>query len=98
VRQVQQRLAQARIELVVLMVPMKAPLYAARLPQGQALSPAVSQRYERLQGELNKAGLTTLDIKPILQRTEHGEQTAFYRADYHWTAWSAENTADATAQ
>lgn len=98
VRQVQQRLAQARIELVVLVVPMKAPLYAARLPQGQALSPAVSQRYERLQGELNKAGLTTLDIKPILQRTEHGEQTAFYRADYHWTAWSAENTADATAQ
>lgn len=98
IKQVQQRLAREKIALVVLVVPMKAPLYTQRLAPGQTVSPAVAQRYERLQGELNKAGLTTLDIKPILQQTEHGKQTAFYRADYHWTAWSAENTADATAR
>ncbi|WP_256666065.1 hypothetical protein [Pseudomonas sp. B14-6] len=98
VKQLQQNLAREHISLVVLVVPMKAPFYASRLPASQPLSPAVMQRYELLQSELTQAGLTTLNIKPVLQRTEHGKQTAFYRADYHWTAWSAENTADATAQ
>ncbi|MDI1330432.1 twin-arginine translocation pathway signal [Pseudomonas sp.] len=98
VKQLQQNLAREHISLVVLVVPMKAPFYASRLPASQPLSPAVMQRYDHLQSELTQAGLTTLNIKPVLQRTEHGKQTAFYRADYHWTAWSAENTADATAQ
>ena len=98
IKDVQQQLAREKIALVVLVVPMKAPFYAQRLPADQPLSPAVLQRYERLQSDLSKAGLTTLNIKPILQQTERGKQTAFYRADYHWTAWSAENTADATAK
>ncbi|MFJ7284586.1 twin-arginine translocation pathway signal [Pseudomonas sp. NPDC099000] len=98
IKQLQQHLAREHIDLVVLVVPMKAPFYASRLPANQPLSPAVMQRYEHLQSDLTQAGLTTLNIKPVLQRTEHGKQTAFYRADYHWTAWSAENTADATAQ
>lgn len=98
VKDVQQQLQRENIALVLLVVPMKAPFYAQRLPAEQPLSPAVTQRYDRLQGELSKAGLTTLNVKPILQQTEHGKQTAFYRADYHWTAWSAENTADATAK
>jgi alginate O-acetyltransferase complex protein AlgJ len=96
-KEMRQQLAREQINLVVLVVPMKAPLYAQRLPADTPLSPAVAQRYDRLQADLNKAGLTTLDIKPILSRTEQGKQTAFYRADYHWTAWSAENTADAVA-
>lgn len=98
IKDVQQQLEREKIALVVLVVPMKAPFYAQRLPADHPLSPAVVQRYDRLQGELGKAGLTTLNIKPILQATEQGKQTAFYRADYHWTAWSAENTADATAK
>jgi alginate O-acetyltransferase complex protein AlgJ len=98
IKDVRRQLEQQHIDLVVLVVPMKAPFYAQRLPAGQALSPAVVQRYDRLQGDLNKAGLATLDVRPILRQTEQGKQTAFYRADYHWTAWSAENTADATAR
>jgi alginate O-acetyltransferase complex protein AlgJ len=98
VKDVQQQLQRKQIALVVLVVPMKAPFYAQRLPADQPLNPAVVKRYDQLQGAIKTAGLTTLDIKPILQQTEHGKQTAFYRADYHWTAWSAENTADATAK
>lgn len=98
VKTLQQQLQREHIGLIVLVVPMKAPFYAQRLPADQPLSAAVNQRYEHLQSDLTRAGLTTLDIKPILLRTEVGQQTAFYRADYHWTAWSAENTADATAQ
>ena len=98
IKDVQQQLEREKIALVVLVVPMKAPFYAQRLPADQPLSPAVVQRYDRLQSDLSKASLTTLNIKPILQQTEQGKQTAFYRADYHWTAWSAENTADATAK
>jgi len=97
-KDVQKQLARENIGLVVLVVPMKAPFYAQRLPADHPLSPAVVQRYDQLQANLSKAGLTTLNIKPILQQTEQGQQTAFYRADYHWTAWSAENTADATAR
>jgi alginate O-acetyltransferase complex protein AlgJ len=98
VKTLQQQLQREHIGLIVLVVPMKAPFYAQRLPADQPLSAAVKQRYDNLQSDLTRAGLTTLDIKPILQHTELGQQTAFYRADYHWTAWSAENTADATAQ
>jgi alginate O-acetyltransferase complex protein AlgJ len=98
IKALQQRLERAHIGLVVLVVPMKAPFYAQRLPADQPLSTAVMQRYEHLQRDLTRAGLSTLNIKPILQNTEQGQHTAFYRADYHWTAWSAENTADATAQ
>lgn len=98
INEVRQQLQRKDIGLVVLVVPMKAPFYAPRLPTDQPLSAAVIQRYDQLQGAMNKAGLNTLDIKPILQQTEQGRQTAFYRADYHWTAWSAENTADATAK
>ena len=97
IREFKQQLEREHIDLVVMVVPMKAPFYAQRLPAGQSLSPAVTQRYGRLQGDLNQAGVTTLDVRPILQQTEQGKQTAFYRADYHWTAWSAENAADATA-
>lgn len=98
IKELQQQLEREHIGLIVLVVPMKAPFYAQRLPVDQPISAAVMQRYEHLQSDLTRAGLSTLNIKPILQRTEQGEQTAFYRADYHWTAWSAENTADATAQ
>lgn len=96
-KDVRQQLERKHIHLVVLVVPMKAPLYTERLPADKPLSPAVARRYDRLQADLNKAGLTTLDLRPILRKTETGQQTAFYRADYHWTAWSAENTADAVA-
>ncbi|SEE54122.1 MULTISPECIES: alginate O-acetyltransferase AlgX-related protein [Pseudomonas] len=98
VKELQQQLEREHIGLVVLVVPMKAPFYAQRLPADQPISAAVMQRYDHLQSDLSRAGLSTLNIKPILQNTEQGKQTAFYRADYHWTAWSAENTADATAQ
>lgn len=98
IKDVQQQLARDKIALVVLVVPMKAPFYAQRLPADLPLSPAVVQRYERLQSALSKAGLTTLNIKPILQQTEQGKQTALYRADYHWSAWSAESATDATAK
>lgn len=98
IKELQQQLEREHIGLIVLVVPMKAPFYAQRLPVDQPISAAVMQRYEHLQSDLTRVGLSTLNIKPILQRTEQGEQTAFYRADYHWTAWSAENTADATAQ
>ncbi len=98
IKELQQQLEREHIGLIVLVVPMKAPFYAQRLPVDQPISAAVMQRYEHLQSDLTRAGLSTLNIKPILQRTEQGEQTAFYRADYHWTAWSAESTADATAQ
>ncbi|MBD8496235.1 twin-arginine translocation pathway signal [Pseudomonas syringae] len=96
-KDLQRQLERQHITLVMLIVPMKAPLYRKRLEPHQTISPAVLQRYERIQAQLAQAGLGTLDLKPVLQQTEHGDRQAFWRADYHWTAWAAEDAAQATA-
>lgn len=96
-KDLQKQLERQHIALVLLIVPMKVPLYLQRLEPDQKVSPAVLQRYERIQAQLTQAGLTTFDLKAVLQQTEQGDQHAFWRADYHWTAWAAEDAAQATA-
>jgi alginate O-acetyltransferase complex protein AlgJ len=89
------------VKLLVLVVPSKAPLYPQRLPEGAA----AAGRYTDVLSQLEKAGLVTLDDRAVLLAVEGApagdgsgkKQTAFYRTDYHWTAWSAEASAAAVA-
>jgi alginate O-acetyltransferase complex protein AlgJ len=102
----QAALAARGVALLVLVVPAKAPLYPDRLPAA-ATTPQVAARYASVLAQLGKAGVATLDDRAVLQAVEgapvqdggQGDktQTAFYRADYHWTAWSAEASAAAVA-
>ena len=87
-----------QIALVLLVVPAKAPFYPQRLPATTKLASEVTARYSNIQSLLTKAGITTFDDRVVLQSVEQGKQTAFYRADYHWTAWAAEASADETAK
>jgi alginate O-acetyltransferase complex protein AlgJ len=103
-QEAQTALAARGVALLVLVVPAKAPFYPDRLPAG-AISPPVAARYASVLAQLGKAGLATLDDRAVLQAVEGApvegqgaeKQTAFYRADYHWTAWSAEASAAAVA-
>ncbi|MDI4664462.1 twin-arginine translocation pathway signal [Xanthobacter autotrophicus] len=97
IRDAKAALAARGVTLVTLVVPLKAGFYKARLPEGASLSADVAGQYDFILDELKKAGIDTLDLRPALKAVETGRQTSFYRADYHWTAWSAEAAADAVA-
>lgn len=91
-------LASRGVALVTMVVPFKATYYLDKLPPGTAISPEVAGRYDFILGQLRKAGVETVDLRAALQSVQKGKQTAFYRADYHWTAWAAEAAADTMAQ
>lgn len=103
-QEAQALLAARGVNLLVLVVPAKAPLYPQRLPAG-AVSAQLAGRYAVVLAQLKQAGIVTLDDRAVLQTVEgspvpdqgSARQTAFYRTDYHWTAWSAEASAAAVA-
>jgi alginate O-acetyltransferase complex protein AlgJ len=98
IRETKDALAARHIGLVVVVVPAKASFYPQRLPDGMKLSPEIKSRYADILGMLANAGVVTFNDNDVLHSVEHDNQTAFYRADYHWTAWGSEASADATAQ
>ncbi|OLL32578.1 hypothetical protein BTH42_06050 [Burkholderia sp. SRS-W-2-2016] len=98
IEQTATELAARHIGLVLMVVPAKALFYPQRLPAGVAIAPPVKSRYDDILGMLKAAGVSTFDDRPVLRSVEHDQQSAFYRADYHWSAWAAEASADATAQ
>ena len=97
IRYAKERLSDRGIGLVILIAPLKARFYGDRLPPDRAVSSEVSARYAYIQSALASAAIDTLDAIPVLRSVEHDQQTAFYRADYHWTSWAAEATADRVA-
>lgn len=105
-QEAQALLAARDIKLLVMVVPSKAVFYPQRLPTSAALSPEIAGRYAEVLAQLEQAGVATFDDRAVLQAVEGAKaegdgaatQTAFYRADYHWTAWSAEASAAAVAK
>lgn len=90
-------LAARNIRLITIVAPLKARFYGDKLPEGVKLSDAVAQQYDFILDSLKSQGVATVDLRPALSSVQKGKQTSFYRADYHWTAWSAEAAADAVA-
>lgn len=97
IRNVKIRLDTRKIGLVVIIAPMKAPFYQDRLNDSQKLSADVLARYGELMTALNRAEIPTVDLVHTLKTTLTEKQSTFFRADYHWTAWAAEASANATA-
>lgn len=90
-------LAARNIQLLVMVVPAKTPFYPARLPANLNVSSQIKSRYQDILGLLTKNGITTFDDLQVLRTLENAGSSAFYRADYHWTALAAEASADASA-
>ena len=98
IKDAQTALAARNITLIPIVVPLKASFYTDKLPNGTRISAEVAGQYDYILAELKKAGLDTVDLRPALKSAQTGKQVIFYRADYHWSAWSAEAAADAVAQ
>ena len=94
---VKDQLAERGIQLIVLVVPMKASFYADRLPKSHPISSAVMQQYEYIDAGFHAAGVKTVGVANALRALEQTKQLAFFRTDYHWSAQGAEASADATA-
>ncbi|VVE57204.1 twin-arginine translocation pathway signal [Pandoraea iniqua] len=90
-------LAAKGIGLVVVVAPLKARFYEDKLPAGSSIAPAVRERYAQMIDALRRADIQTVDLMPVLKSVQHDNQTAFFQKDSHWTAWSAEAAAAATA-
>lgn len=84
-----------RCSLVI--APLKARAAADKLPQGATLSPAVAQRYAAILAKGKQAGLDFVDAAGALANVDTREDSTYIRADYHWSAHTAEAVADATA-
>lgn len=98
IKDVKNDLAARKIELLLVVAPMKAPFYTDKLQETQKLSAEVTARYAGLTVALKEAGLQSVDVPSILKTNLKDKQSAFFRTDYHWTAWAAEAAAAATAR
>jgi alginate O-acetyltransferase complex protein AlgJ len=97
IRQAKDLLAAKKIELLVIVVPMKAVTYRDNLPEDQPVGQDVLARYEHILAEMNSAGILALDLRQAWRTLETDRRPSFYRTDYHWTAWASEATAHLVA-
>lgn len=96
IAEIHQEMKRHHIDLVMLVVPNKAVLYQEYLPDGMHVSPAVENAYTDVIQQLQQNGITTFDVNAVLSQLKK-TQHVFFRTDYHWTAFAAEDAAQATA-
>ncbi|WP_334515757.1 alginate O-acetyltransferase AlgX-related protein [Bradyrhizobium sp. AZCC 1693] len=89
--------AKKNIKLIVLIVPLKPRYYEPLLPDGVAMSDGIQKRYDALLTELRSSGVTAIDVRDAFKTVIAGKQEVFYRADFHWTTFAAEASADQVA-
>jgi alginate O-acetyltransferase complex protein AlgJ len=89
--------AKKDIKLIVLIVPLKPRYYEPLLPDGAAMSDEIRKRYDALLTELRAGGVTAVDVRDAFKTVIAGKQEVFYRADFHWTTFAAEASADQVA-
>ena len=89
--------AKKNVKLIVLIVPLKPRYYEPLLPDGVAMSDEIRKRYDLLLTELRSSGVTAIDVRDAFKTVVTGKQEVFYRADFHWTTFAAEASADQVA-
>jgi alginate O-acetyltransferase complex protein AlgJ len=91
-------LAKKNVRLVVLIVPLKPRYYETLLPDGVVMSDEIRKRYDVLLTGLRAGGVTAIDVRDAFKTVVAGKQEVFYRADFHWTTFAAEASADQLAE
>ncbi|WP_158244194.1 alginate O-acetyltransferase AlgX-related protein [Trinickia dabaoshanensis] len=91
------KLAAHGIRCTIVVAPLKARAAADKLPEGNALSPALAQRYASMLAHGKQAGLDFVDAVAALGNVDTSQDSTYIRADYHWSAHTAEAVADAAA-
>ncbi|WP_343315329.1 twin-arginine translocation pathway signal [Brucella sp. BE17] len=90
-------LAEKKTSLVVTVVPAKAIVHQDKLPADRSLSSDVLGLYDDIQKGLAARDVTSADILPAM-KTLPTDQQAFFRSDFHWTAWASEAAAANVAE
>ena len=95
VARTQDALKQQGIELMVLIVPAKARVYAEKLATQK---PPAAHRvlHAQLLADLNLAGVMTSDALPTLLAAKE-QRPSYLRTDTHWSPWGAERAAAVVA-
>ncbi|CAH2602381.1 ALGX domain-containing protein [Rhodovastum atsumiense] len=92
-------LRRAGIEVAIALLPAKARIYRAALPEDFRFTAQTEQRYAMALEALRKSGALVPDLAAPLQRL-HAAQPAtplFFKGDTHWTAAGAECAATEVA-
>ena len=77
-------LQEAGIHFLYIQTPVKEPLTETLLPGG--LHDAENAEADDIIKRLNKAGVNTLDLRPLLSATREDVEKNFYCTDHHWNA------------
>jgi alginate O-acetyltransferase complex protein AlgJ len=86
------------VRCTIVVAPLKARAAADKLPEGTAVSAAVAQRYAAILAHGKQAGVDFVDALAALANVDTSQDSTYIRADYHWSAHTAEAVADATAE
>ncbi len=90
-KDVHDQIAKTGAELVPIIVPDKARMMSGNLPR--ARSPHFEKRYDQLQSDIARAGLRTVDLRPVLATAG-----SYMATDTHWSPEGAQAVAQAVAQ
>lgn len=92
-------LKQARIDLVMLLLPSKGRIYRRFLPEGVRVSAEVDRRYATVVTEMRRAGALVPDLDTLFREAASRDPhwPLFFRGDTHWTPVGAELAAVTTA-
>lgn len=93
----EQALQAQGIGLVVLVIPLKARFESDHLPDGVSFSTGAQGRYAAMVQALARADIPSVDLMGVLTKVGQDGHDVFFKKDSHWTAWSAEAAAQATA-
>ncbi|WP_083237492.1 MULTISPECIES: alginate O-acetyltransferase AlgX-related protein [Burkholderia] len=92
------QLAARQIHCTIVIAPLKARACADKLAAGQAVSAAVQKRDAAIRARAAQAGVDIVDSDAALAQARTNEDDLYIRADYHWSAHTAEAFALATAE
>jgi alginate O-acetyltransferase complex protein AlgJ len=84
------------IRSVIAIAPLKARSCAENLPEGTALSAAVTGRFAAMQSHAQQLGLALVDSPAAIAAVD-ASQEKYIRADYHWSGHSSEAVAQRAA-
>lgn len=97
IHQATQTLAARGIRSVIVIAPLKARVCAENLPDGTALSAALQARFAAMRAHGAAIGVPIVDAVAAIGTVDPAQEK-YIRADYHWSAHSAEAVAARTAR
>ncbi|RKE36791.1 alginate O-acetyltransferase complex protein AlgJ [Paraburkholderia sp. BL23I1N1] len=97
IHQATDKLAARGIRSVIVIAPLKARSCPENLPAGTAMSTSVAGRYAAIHAHAGSLGLQIVDGDGAIAAVDPAQEK-YIRADYHWSAHSAEAVAARVAE